>query len=74
MMSVHKVITICMLCSSPGRYNKYSRDLPQTPWFVEGERKMGSSVQELICDTLNRTVHAEGKVAIIDKIGELKGR
>lgn len=42
-----------------GRYNKYSRDLPQTPWFVEGERKMGSSVQELICDILNQTVHAE---------------
>ncbi|KAG0694206.1 putative tRNA pseudouridine synthase Pus10 [Chionoecetes opilio] len=42
-----------------GRYNKYSRDLPQTPWFVEGERKLGSSVQELMCDILNKTVHAE---------------
>ncbi|XP_045114054.1 tRNA pseudouridine synthase Pus10-like [Portunus trituberculatus] len=42
-----------------GRYNKYSRDLPQTPWFVEGERKLGSSVQELICDILNHTVCAE---------------
>lgn len=42
-----------------GRYNKYSRDLPQTPWFVDGERKLGSSVQELICGILNQTVHAE---------------
>ncbi|XP_042230224.1 tRNA pseudouridine synthase Pus10-like [Homarus americanus] len=42
-----------------GRYNKYSRDLPQTPWFVEGERKLESSVQELLCHTLNEAVHAE---------------
>lgn len=45
---------------SPGRYNKYSRDLSQTPWFVEGERKMQSSVQELICETLNQIIHGEG--------------
>ncbi|XP_064109081.1 tRNA pseudouridine synthase Pus10-like isoform X1 [Macrobrachium nipponense] len=42
-----------------GRYNKYSRELPQTPWFVEGERKMGSSVQELLCEILNKSVKAE---------------
>lgn len=42
-----------------GRYNKYSRELPQTPWFVEGERKMGSSVQELLCEILNQSVRAE---------------
>ena len=32
-----------------GRYNKYSRHLPQTPWLVDGARKADSSVQELIC-------------------------
>uniref|UniRef100_A0A0A9XA35 tRNA pseudouridine(55) synthase n=1 Tax=Lygus hesperus TaxID=30085 RepID=A0A0A9XA35_LYGHE len=31
-----------------GRYNKYCRDLPQTPWLLNGERKMESSVEELI--------------------------
>lgn len=31
-----------------GRYNKYSRSLPQTPWVVEGVRKSETSVQELI--------------------------
>lgn len=41
-----------------GRYNKYSRDLPQTPWFVEGERKLDSSVQELLSQPLIEAVHA----------------
>ncbi|XP_068135707.1 tRNA pseudouridine synthase Pus10 isoform X1 [Hyperolius riggenbachi] len=35
-----------------GRYNKYSRTLPQTPWVIEGERKMESSVEELITEQL----------------------
>lgn len=32
-----------------GRYNKYSRTLPQTPWILDGMRKVDTSVQELIC-------------------------
>lgn len=32
-----------------GRYNKFSRNLPQTPWMVDGVRKADTSVQELIC-------------------------
>lgn len=32
-----------------GRYNKYSRKLPQTPWMVDGVKKADTSVQELIC-------------------------
>ena len=32
-----------------GRYNKFSRVLPQTPWVIDGVRKGESSVQELIC-------------------------
>lgn len=35
-----------------GRYNKFSRTLPQTPWILDGERKAESSVQELICGKL----------------------
>ncbi|VDM30684.1 unnamed protein product [Hydatigera taeniaeformis] len=31
-----------------GRYVKLSRILPQTPWFIDGERKLDSSVEELI--------------------------
>ena len=39
-----------------GRYNKYSRTLSQTPWFVDGGRKGETSVQELICDPLQSVV------------------
>ncbi|XP_065060401.1 tRNA pseudouridine synthase Pus10-like isoform X2 [Rhopilema esculentum] len=35
-----------------GRYNKYSRELSQTPWIIDGTRKTESSVQELICDKI----------------------
>ena len=37
-----------------GRYCKFSRDLPQTPWFIEGIRKAETSVQELLCDPIQR--------------------
>uniref|UniRef100_A0A8C4KWR9 tRNA pseudouridine synthase Pus10 n=1 Tax=Equus asinus asinus TaxID=83772 RepID=A0A8C4KWR9_EQUAS len=42
-----------------GRYNKYSRNLPQTPWIIDGERKLESSVEELISDHLLTTFKAE---------------
>ncbi|XP_076035082.1 pseudouridine synthase 10 isoform X2 [Oratosquilla oratoria] len=42
-----------------GRYNKYSRELPQTPWFVEGERRIESSVQELICHLVTTEIKAD---------------
>ena len=35
-----------------GRYNKYSRHLPQTPWVVEGVKKAETSVEELISPQL----------------------
>ncbi|NWI19044.1 PUS10 synthase, partial [Crypturellus soui] len=35
-----------------GKYNKYSRNLPQTPWIIDGERKLESSVEELISEHL----------------------
>ncbi|KAJ6667085.1 hypothetical protein lerEdw1_019089 [Lerista edwardsae] len=42
-----------------GRYNKYSRTLPQTPWIIDGERKMESSVEELILEHLMVTFKAD---------------
>ncbi|KAM9317182.1 tRNA pseudouridine synthase Pus10 [Gastrophryne carolinensis] len=42
-----------------GRYNKYSRTLPQTPWIIDGERKMESSVEELIADELMAVFKAD---------------
>ncbi|KAK7834523.1 hypothetical protein U0070_017709 [Myodes glareolus] len=47
--------------SLAGRYNKYSRNLPQTPWIIDGERKMESSVEELISDHLLAVFKAESK-------------
>lgn len=35
-----------------GRYNKYSRNLSQTPWLIDGEKLMETSVKEIICDHL----------------------
>ncbi|XP_074062857.1 tRNA pseudouridine synthase Pus10 isoform X2 [Macrotis lagotis] len=43
-----------------GRYNKYSRNLPQTPWIIDGERKLESSVEELISNQLLTVFKAEG--------------
>ncbi|XP_023367872.1 putative tRNA pseudouridine synthase Pus10 [Otolemur garnettii] len=42
-----------------GRYNKYSRNLPQTPWIIDGERKLESSVEELISHHLLTVFKAE---------------
>uniref|UniRef100_A0A8C9TDH4 tRNA pseudouridine synthase Pus10 n=1 Tax=Scleropages formosus TaxID=113540 RepID=A0A8C9TDH4_SCLFO len=43
-----------------GRYNKFSRTLPQTPWVIDGERRMESSVEELITAPLLSAFQAEG--------------
>ncbi|KAG8192038.1 hypothetical protein JTE90_025304 [Oedothorax gibbosus] len=42
-----------------GRYNKYSRELSQTPWVVDGERRMESSVSELITDVVQKHILAD---------------
>ncbi|XP_056423660.1 tRNA pseudouridine synthase Pus10 isoform X3 [Hyla sarda] len=42
-----------------GRYNKFSRNLPQTPWVIDGERKMESSVEELITEQLKALFKAD---------------
>lgn len=38
-----------------GRYCKYSRELSQTPWIVDGVKTMETSVQEIIFEQLNKT-------------------
>uniref|UniRef100_A0A7N9AYX2 tRNA pseudouridine synthase Pus10 n=1 Tax=Mastacembelus armatus TaxID=205130 RepID=A0A7N9AYX2_9TELE len=43
-----------------GRYNKFSRSLPQTPWLIDGERRMESSVEELIAAPLLAAFRADG--------------
>ncbi|XP_034949505.1 tRNA pseudouridine synthase Pus10 [Chelonus insularis] len=35
-----------------GRYSKLSRQLSQTPWFINGEKKMETSVQDLLSDII----------------------
>ena len=44
-----------------GRYNKYSRNLSQTPWLIEGQRKTESSMQEIICDPIQDLFKASGE-------------
>ena len=48
----------------PGRYNKLCRDFGQTPWLVEGGRKIESSVQEKICESLLGRIKPIGKLAV----------
>ncbi|XP_012536957.1 tRNA pseudouridine synthase Pus10 [Monomorium pharaonis] len=42
-----------------GRYNKFSRKLSQTPWFINGEKKVETSVQDLLCNPMAEIVKAE---------------
>jgi len=50
-----------------GRYCKYSRELPQTAWIIEGERKVEGSVEDLIGDILKK--HSFGKGGILTASG-----
>ncbi|XP_077992672.1 tRNA pseudouridine synthase Pus10-like [Glandiceps talaboti] len=64
-LSPHTVVDCHVKCSHgplyvAGRYNKYSRELSQTPWILDGERKGISSVEELLCDKLKDRVIAKG--------------
>ncbi|CAH1399528.1 unnamed protein product [Nezara viridula] len=54
--------SITMLHSSvyiAGRYNKLSRVLPQTPWLINGERKLEGSVEELISGPMKRIIKSQ---------------
>ncbi|XP_040576179.1 tRNA pseudouridine synthase Pus10 [Lepeophtheirus salmonis] len=37
-----------------GRYNKYSRELPQTPWIIDGVRKLDTSIEEIIIEPFKK--------------------
>ncbi|XP_077380326.1 tRNA pseudouridine synthase Pus10 isoform X2 [Festucalex cinctus] len=43
-----------------GRYNKFCRSLPQTPWLIDGQRRMESSVEELIAAPVLAAFAAQG--------------
>ena len=49
----------CSSCS--GRYNKFCRSLPQTPWVIDGERRMESSVEELIAAPILSSFRSDGE-------------
>ncbi|XP_043506819.1 tRNA pseudouridine synthase Pus10 [Frieseomelitta varia] len=42
-----------------GRYNKLSRELSQTPWFINGEKKMQTSVQDILCTPIIEVTKAQ---------------
>ncbi|XP_053981650.1 tRNA pseudouridine synthase Pus10 [Hylaeus anthracinus] len=42
-----------------GRYNKLSRELSQTPWFINGEKKMQTSVQDILGNPIAEAVGAQ---------------
>eukprot|EP01135_Chromosphaera_perkinsii_P011198 Nk52_evm25s2356 gene=Nk52_evmTU25s2356 len=42
-----------------GRYNKYSREMSQTPWVIDGVRKSATSVEELSCARIVTRVKGE---------------
>jgi len=45
-------------CWLAGRYTKYTRDLPQTPWLVEGVRRCETSLEEVLGEGLGPAVGA----------------
>ena len=44
-----------------GRYNKFSRELPQTPWILDGKKVFETSVEELIGSKLKEVMKIDGK-------------
>lgn len=46
-----------MYCA--GRYNKYSRTLPQSPWVIKGKRRFNTSVQELFSKDVQNLFKAQ---------------
>ncbi|KAI4895556.1 hypothetical protein NFI96_027025 [Prochilodus magdalenae] len=55
---LHASVFIAGKCA--WRYNKFSRELPQTPWVIDGERRMEGSVEELIAAPLLSSFRADG--------------
>lgn len=65
-MLVAMIVLTCPVDDAKtGRYNKYSRMLPQTPWVLNGKRIMESSVEELICQPLSSAFAFESKPSLV---------
>ena len=60
-INLHTVNNNYIVFGIAGRYMKYSRQLSQSPWVVDGHRKTESSVEELICEYTKAKLNAEGK-------------
>lgn len=43
-----------------GRYLKFSRTLSQTKWIISGERRLQSSIEEIMGDILKAELSAKG--------------
>ena len=52
-------------CFIAGRYNKYSRELPQTPWILDGKKIFETSVEDLISSKIKEKLIIDGKYRII---------
>ena len=52
-------------CFIAGRYNKYSRELPQTPWILDGKRIFETSVEDLISSKIKEKLIIDGKYRIL---------
>jgi tRNA pseudouridine synthase 10 len=61
MSLVVNMLYIRNLIFSLGRYNKYSRELSQTPWIIDGIRKADTSVEELLAVPISKLVTAKRK-------------
>ena len=48
-------------CFIAGRYNKYSRELPQTPWILDGKKIFETSVEDLISSKIKDKLIIDGK-------------
>lgn len=60
--NIYKLLNIPYIhIITSGRYNKLSRELSQTPWFINGEKKMQTSVQDILCNPIADVMKAQCK-------------
>jgi tRNA pseudouridine synthase 10 len=41
-----------------GRYLKLSRTLPQTAWMIQGEKKLATSIEEIVGEVIKKELGA----------------
>ncbi|XP_029049786.1 tRNA pseudouridine synthase Pus10 [Osmia bicornis bicornis] len=51
-VDVEDILCSCSSIFVGGRYSKLSRELSQTPWFIDGIKKMETSVQDIVCNPI----------------------